>query len=175
APGSRCAPISVKANHPQNQADPPSQPPCVAISESQMLNYATIPFRGGCRRRRRVGCRGNEKARHLRKTMTPQEVKLWARLRRLRELGHHFRRQSPIGAFIEVDGGQHNEDRNRERDMLRDAALAKADKVLRFWNHEIGEEIDAVMEAIHRHLTSGPTRPLRGHPPLKGREGTRID
>jgi very-short-patch-repair endonuclease len=37
----------------------------------------------------------NENARRLRKTMTPQEVKLWARLRQLRELGHHFRRQSP--------------------------------------------------------------------------------
>jgi len=34
----------------------------------------------------------NEIARKLRKTMTPQEVKIWVRLRELRALGHHFRR-----------------------------------------------------------------------------------
>jgi very-short-patch-repair endonuclease len=129
----------------------------------------------------------NEKARQLRKIMTPQEIKLWARLRRLRELGHHFRRQSLILSFIvdfecrksrlvvEVDGGQHNEDRNQKHDALRDAALTQAGyKVLRFWNHEIGKEIDAVMEAIRHHLAPDPTRPLRGHPPLKGREGKRL-
>jgi hypothetical protein len=32
--------------------------------------------------------------------MTPQEVKLWVRLRELRALGHHFRRQSPIPPYI---------------------------------------------------------------------------
>jgi len=37
------------------------------------------------------------RARELRKTMTRQEVKLWVRLRELRALGFHFRRQSPIG------------------------------------------------------------------------------
>lgn len=116
--------------------------------------------------------------------MTPQEIKLWARLRQLRELGHHFRRQSPIGAYItdfecrksrlviEVDGGQHNEDRHRGRDVLRDAALAKAGyTVLRFWNHEVGEQIDAVMEVIHRHLTADPTRPRFARAPSSEGEG----
>ena len=131
----------------------------------------------------------NENARRLRKTMTPQEVKLWARLRQLRELGHHFRRQSPILSYIvdfecrksrlivEVDGGQHNEDRNRERDILRDSALTKAGyQVLRFWNYEIAKEIDAVMEVIHRHLEQNPTRRADArHPPLKGREGKRLE
>jgi len=54
--------------------------------------------------------------------MTPQEVKLWVRLRQLRELGFHFCRQSPIPPYIvdfecrrwrlivEVDGGQHGFD-----------------------------------------------------------------
>jgi len=42
----------------------------------------------------------NEIARKLRKTMTPQEVRLWVRLRELRTLGHHFRRQSPILTYI---------------------------------------------------------------------------
>jgi len=100
-------------------------------------------------------------------------------------LGHHFRRQSPILSYIvdfecrksrlivEVDGGQHNEDKNRERDALRDVALKKVGyRILRFWNHEINKEVDAVMDVIHHNLTleGNPTRPLRGHPPLKGRD-----
>jgi very-short-patch-repair endonuclease len=42
----------------------------------------------------------NDLARDLRKTMTRQEVKLWVRLRELRELGFHFRRQSPIAHYV---------------------------------------------------------------------------
>ena len=42
----------------------------------------------------------NERARELRKTMTRQEVKPWVRLRELRALGFHFRRQSPIARYI---------------------------------------------------------------------------
>jgi len=61
----------------------------------------------------------NDKARELRKRLTPQEVKLWVKLRELKPLGFHFRRQAPIGSYIvdfvsfsariviEVDGGQH--------------------------------------------------------------------
>ena len=41
-----------------------------------------------------------EIARRLRKTMTRQEVKLWVRLRELREMGFHFRRQSPIPCYV---------------------------------------------------------------------------
>jgi very-short-patch-repair endonuclease len=80
----------------------------------------------------------NEVARKLRKTMTPQEVKLWVRLRELRALGHHFRRQSPLLTYIvdfecrrsrlvvEVDGTQHGFDANRERDLARDESLRRA-------------------------------------------------
>jgi very-short-patch-repair endonuclease len=61
----------------------------------------------------------NETARALRKRMTPQEVKLWVRLREHKPLSFHFRRQAPIDhtivdfasfgsrLIIEVDGGQH--------------------------------------------------------------------
>jgi very-short-patch-repair endonuclease len=61
----------------------------------------------------------NETARALRKRLTQQEVKLWAKLRSLKDVGFHFRRQSPIGSYIvdfvsfrskliiEADGGQH--------------------------------------------------------------------
>jgi very-short-patch-repair endonuclease len=116
----------------------------------------------------------NEIARKLRQTMTPQEVKLWVKLRELRALGHHFRRQSPILTYIvdfecrrsrvivEVDGTQHGFDENRVRDLMRDDDLRRAGyKVLRFANPEIDRELDAVMETIFSALKSGdPTRLL---------------
>jgi Protein of unknown function (DUF559) len=41
-----------------------------------------------------------ENARALRKRLTPQEVKIWTKLRELKKLGFHFRRQAPIGQYI---------------------------------------------------------------------------
>ena len=79
----------------------------------------------------------NGTARDLRKSMTRQEVKLWLRLRELRTLGHHFRRQSPLKPYVvdfecrqsrlvvEVDGHQHGFDEHRERDSIRDSELRK--------------------------------------------------
>jgi very-short-patch-repair endonuclease len=61
----------------------------------------------------------NPNARALRKRLTPQEVKLWVKLRELKPLGFHFRWQAPVGRYIvdfvsfgdrvvvEIDGGQH--------------------------------------------------------------------
>ncbi len=42
----------------------------------------------------------NEKARALRKRLTPQETKLWVKLREPKQLGFHFRRRAPISRFI---------------------------------------------------------------------------
>jgi hypothetical protein len=44
----------------------------------------------------------NETARKLRKSLTPQEVRLWLHLRELRKLGFHFRRQVPIGGKFQL-------------------------------------------------------------------------
>jgi very-short-patch-repair endonuclease len=125
----------------------------------------------------------NEIPRKLRKTMTPQEVKLWLKLRELRALGHHFRRQSPVLGYIvdfewrrarvvvEVDGTQHGFDANREQDLVRDENLRRAGyKVLRFANPQIDRELDAVMETILSELNGAhPTRRADArHPPLSG-------
>lgn len=96
-------------------------------------------------------------ARRLRATMTGAERDLWRRLR-LRALGFHFRRQVPIGSYIvdfaclrrkliiEVDGGQHLES---EEDQLRDDWIrSQGYRILRFWNHEIVENIDGVLQTI---------------------------
>src|SRR5579864_9501761 len=80
----------------------------------------------------------NPIARRLRKTLTPQEVKVWNRLRSWRKQGFHFRRQAPRRGYIvdfvclkhrliiEIDGGQHNVDPHRASDHARDRELSRA-------------------------------------------------
>jgi very-short-patch-repair endonuclease len=91
----------------------------------------------------------NEKARELRKRLTPQEVKIWVKLRELRARGFHFRRQAPIGRYIvdfasfstriviEIDGGQHAMHGGMQSDRERDTFLrSQGFYVLRFWNSD---------------------------------------
>ena len=109
----------------------------------------------------------NEQARLLRKTMTRQEVKLWVRLRELRALGFHFRRQSPIARYIvdfecrrarvvvEIDGNQHGFDGHHIRDKTRDLALNALEyRVLRFTNQDVDRNMDGVLQTIHRAIAS---------------------
>jgi very-short-patch-repair endonuclease len=106
----------------------------------------------------------NEVARHLRKVMTPQEVKLWVQLRALKAQGLHFRRQVPRNGYIvdfaclkarliiEIDGAQHGGPSHLARDVKRDVDLAgDGFKVLRFWNNEVNENLDGVVETIYHH------------------------
>jgi very-short-patch-repair endonuclease len=66
--------------------------------------------------------------------------------------------------IVEVDGGQHAES---SRDQVRTAFLeSEGYRVIRFWNNEVMENIDGVLEAIARTLTSMPT--LQS-PPARGR------
>ena len=124
-----------------------------------------------------------ERARQLRKDMTDAERALWARLRRRQVLGHKFRRQQPLGPFIvdfvclerklviEVDGGQHadqQQDDARRTGWLEDQGFV----VLRFWNHEVLAEPEAVIQAIADALAPPPAPPAAGRPPPQGREVT---
>jgi very-short-patch-repair endonuclease len=109
----------------------------------------------------------NEVARRLRKTMTPQEVKLWVHLRALKGQGLHFRRQVPHEGYIvdfaclksklviEIDGAQHGEPVKLRQDAERDTRLASAGfKVLRFWNNEVNQNLDGVVETIYREAVA---------------------
>ena len=102
--------------------------------------------------------------------MTQPEVWLWARLKRLRDRGYHFRRQRPFKGYfldfvcidrflvIELDGGHHGEESQAEHDGVRDAVLARAGyKVLRFWNSEVRTDIDAVMDRVVLELMERPS------------------
>ncbi|WP_330084606.1 endonuclease domain-containing protein [Methylocystis iwaonis] len=101
------------------------------------------------------------RARALRKTMTPQEVKLWVQLRKLRPEGFHFRRQAPLDGYvldfvcfkykmiIEVDGSQHGEDAGLRNDTRRDAHFgSQGFRTLRFWNPEVDSNLHGVVETI---------------------------
>jgi very-short-patch-repair endonuclease len=107
------------------------------------------------------GIVANENARALRKRLTPQEVKLWVKLRELKTLGYHFRRQAPIGPYIvdfvsfrsqlviEADGGQHGMPAEGRSDQARDAFLqSQGFLVLRFWNSDIDANLAGVMESV---------------------------
>jgi very-short-patch-repair endonuclease len=104
-------------------------------------------------------------AREMRREMTDAESLLWRLLRNRRVAGVKFRRQHPVGRYIldfycdekklaiELDGGQHADAVNY--DERRDAWLrAQGVQVLRFWNNQVLEETEAVMEAIYRTLTA---------------------
>jgi crossover junction endodeoxyribonuclease RuvC len=112
------------------------------------------------------------RARRLRRDATESEKRLWWKLRELKPLGYHFRRQSPFQCYtldfvehdaklvIELDGEQHGDTAHREHDAKRDAALASQGYLtLRFWNSEIAENLDGCVDRIYRELQQrSPTR-----------------
>jgi very-short-patch-repair endonuclease len=97
--------------------------------------------------------------------MTDAERRLWSHIR-AHQLGVHFRRQAPLGSYVldfacfsarvvvEVDGGQHADN---PTDLVRDAWLqAQGFQVLRFWNNEVLQNIDGVLETIAAELKKAP-------------------
>ncbi len=96
-------------------------------------------------------------ARNLRNNMTKQEKKIWSIIRNRQFYGFRFLRQCIIGNYIvdflckvkkiivEIDGGQHNENKNISYDNERTKYFeSKGYKVIRFWNNEIDNDIDGV-------------------------------
>ena len=86
---------------------------------------------------------------------------MWALLRSRRFGGFKFRRQAPFPPYVldfycaaarlavELDGGQHTEPAQVARDAERTALLAgKGIRVLRFWNHEVLGQPEAVLSAL---------------------------
>ena len=105
------------------------------------------------------------KSRYLRNNMTEQELKLWYFLRKKQIENNKFRRQYPIGNYvvdfvcraknlvIEIDGGQHNTDKNIKYDNERTQYLeSRGFKVIRFWYNDIENNIEGVLDIIYQHL-----------------------
>ncbi len=115
----------------------------------------------------------NRHARHLRRNATEAETILWHHLRGRRLRGLKFRRQATIGPYIadflcaeyglvlEVDGGQHG----GRRDEFRTAAIERLGyRVIRFWNNDVIENIEAVLDRIASEAEALPPRFRRRQP-----------
>jgi very-short-patch-repair endonuclease len=109
-------------------------------------------------------------ARALRREPTDAERALWHHLRQRQLEGLKFRRQHPLGRYIldfvcleaalviEIDGGQHADQRDRDRD--RTAWLERRGyRVLRFWNNEVLADPAGVLEVIWQEVKGGARPP----------------
>jgi len=109
----------------------------------------------------------------LRKSQTDAESILWYHLRNRNFQNHKFRRQHILCGYIvdfvclekklviELDGGQHAE--KIAYDSARTIKLeADGFQVLRFWNNEIFNNMDSVLETIYEAFNTP-------HPPQKTR------
>jgi very-short-patch-repair endonuclease len=102
------------------------------------------------------------RARKLRRNATDAERLMWPHFGR-RLAGYKFKRQVPIGGYvadfvapeakliIEIDGGQHSirieEDRLRTEEFERFGY-----RIARFWNHDVLNNIEGVLEALVQEL-----------------------
>ncbi|HEX6832093.1 MAG TPA: endonuclease domain-containing protein [Rudaea sp.] len=114
-------------------------------------------------------------ARQLRASMTDAESHLWKFLRRRPLAGCRFRRQHPVGPYIadfaciergvliEIDGGQHNEVVDSDRDTY---LRRKGFLVMRFWNNDVLGRTDDVLAAILSTVEKPGPHP--GLPPQAG-------
>lgn len=109
-----------------------------------------------------------KRAKTLRSHQTEAEQRLWYYLRAHRFLDWKFKRQKPIGPYIadfvcldakliiEADGGQHGAAYDQTRDRWYEE---QGYTVLRFWNHEILGQTEAVLERIRVALTEAAPSP----------------
>jgi len=109
-------------------------------------------------------------ARRLRKQSTDTEGHLWRYLLDRQIEGFKSRRQQPVGSYvvdfvnlekkvvIELDGGQHT---LHPGDRIRDEWLrAEGDKVLRFRDYEVFNNLEGVLETIRDALFTPHPNPL---------------
>jgi len=117
--------------------------------------------------------------RTLRNRPTEAEHRLWQYLRGRQVAGCKFRRQHPFGDYIldfaclerkiavELDGSQHADDVHY--DTERSCFLESAGfKVLRFWNNDVFDNIEGVIEVILDSLIPRTAAPSPPNPPLEG-------
>ncbi|MDI4232480.1 endonuclease domain-containing protein [Bradyrhizobium sp. Arg237L] len=114
--------------------------------------------------------------------MTDAELRLWRALRRDQLNGLSFRKQHPIGPYtvdfycsrlrlaVEVDGGQHAEERKKAADRRTRWLAEKGVTVVRYWNNDVLSNLEGVLSDLLAHTerlaqaetTPTPTLPLSG-------------
>jgi very-short-patch-repair endonuclease len=106
----------------------------------------------------------------LRTNQTDAEHKLWRELRAHRFMGLKFKRQVPLGRYIvdfvciehqlviEIDGGQHTD--QVDYDSRRETWLrSQGYTVLRYWNNEVLQQLDGVLEQIRSAIPEARISP----------------
>ncbi len=109
----------------------------------------------------------NDRARELRRNSTDAENRMWYFLRNRRLHGFKFSRQYVVEPYIvdficreknliiELDGGHHTENVLYDEERTHFLEL-NGYKVLRFWNHEVLNNINAVLDLILQSLRPSP-------------------
>jgi very-short-patch-repair endonuclease len=110
------------------------------------------------------------RAQQLRRDSTDAEQRLWSVLRDRQLGGYQFRRQTPIRGYIvdfvckqrrlvvELDGSQHQQraDYDRERTEVLESL---GYRVLRFWNNDVLDDLESVVDALLLELRRGRPSP----------------
>jgi very-short-patch-repair endonuclease len=112
-----------------------------------------------------------EARRDLRKNQTKEEILLWSKIRN-NQIGYKWRRQVSIGRYVadfycrenfltvELDGSQHLE--NKEYDKEREKFFKLLGiKTLRFWNSEVMENLEEVINKILYNLECRTPSPFQ--------------
>ena len=107
-----------------------------------------------------------QRRRELRRDQTDAEKALWTKVRNKQFFGMKFFRQYSIGSYIldfycptvklaiELDGGQHNQNDNREYDSTRSEYLKSQEiDVVRFWNNEVLLDMQSVLAELALKVT----------------------
>lgn len=108
-------------------------------------------------------------AKQLRSNQTETEKLMWFHLRGKRFINIKFKRQQIIGKYIvdfvcfkykliiELDGGQHPEEINIQKDLIRTKFLQdQGFKVLRYLDNDVFNHIEDVLEDIFRNIAPSP-------------------
>ena len=108
-----------------------------------------------------------ERARRLRKRMTPGERHMWQHLKGKQMMGYDFDRQRPIDHFIvdfyckaltlaiEIDGSSHDSPEAQARDAVRQKKLeALGVRFLRFREGAAQHDIDRVLTELRAWITA---------------------
>ena len=113
------------------------------------------------------------RAKELHRNMSQAQAKLWKHLRAHRMGNVHFRNQHAIGNYIvdycaprqkliiELDGSQHLEQQEYDEERTR-YLEARGYRILRFWNHDVMNNVDVVLKMIWDTLNDNNERTQPG-------------
>jgi very-short-patch-repair endonuclease len=138
----------------------------ISLSRGRSLNNTSEVFAGeGWGEGNQMNPILLHRARQLRKNQTDTEKYLWYLLKSPHLNNYKFKRQHPISPYIvdficiskkliiELDGGQHAEMKAEVYDARRtDFLKMKGYKVLRFWNNDVLQETESVVNTILHEL-----------------------